>query len=89
MATKPTPEMKERIVSAVVKAVQLPVTVKTRLGWDSDSIQIVDVAKMIESTGAKALTIHCRTRAQGHKGDPDYTWIPLVKQAVNIPIVKR
>lgn len=77
----------ERIISSVVNAVKTPVTVKTRLGWDSASIQIVEVAKMIESTGAKALTIHCRTRAQGHKGDPDYSWIPLVKQAVQIPII--
>ncbi|HEV8537745.1 MAG TPA: tRNA dihydrouridine synthase DusB [Bacteroidota bacterium] len=77
----------ERIISSVVSAVQLPVTVKTRLGWDSESIRIVDVAKMIESTGAKGLTIHCRTRAQGHKGDPDYSWIPVVREAVGIPII--
>lgn len=77
----------EQVVSTVVKAVQLPVTVKTRLGWDSDSIKIVDVAKMVEQTGAVALTIHCRTRSQGHKGDPDYSWIPKVKQAVSIPII--
>jgi tRNA-dihydrouridine synthase B len=83
---KDLPKM-ERIISSVVKAVQLPVTVKTRLGWDSASINIVEVARMIEATGAKALTVHCRTRAQGHKGDPDYSWIPLVKQAVSIPII--
>jgi tRNA-dihydrouridine synthase B len=77
----------EQLVSAVVKSVRLPVTVKTRLGWDSESIKIVDVARMVEQTGASALTIHCRTRAQGHKGDPDYSWIPKVKQAVSIPII--
>jgi tRNA-dihydrouridine synthase B len=77
----------EQIISSVVTAVKTPVTVKTRLGWDSESIQIIEVAKMIEATGAKALTIHCRTRAQGHKGDPDYSWIPKVKQAVTIPII--
>jgi tRNA-dihydrouridine synthase B len=76
----------EQIVSSVVKSVELPVTVKTRLGWDAESIKIVDVAKMVEQTGASALTIHCRTRAQGHKGDPDYSWIPQVKAAVSIPI---
>ena len=76
----------ERIVSSVVKSVQLPVTVKTRLGWDSENIRIVDVARMVEQTGAKGLTIHCRTRAQGHSGDPDFSWIPQVKAAVNIPI---
>jgi len=77
----------EQLVSTVVKSVKLPVTVKTRLGWDSESIKIVDVAKMVEQTGAAALTIHCRTRAQGHKGDPDYSWIPNVKAAVSMPIV--
>jgi tRNA-dihydrouridine synthase B len=80
------PKMRQ-IVSSVVDAVALPVTVKTRLGWDTQSIQIVDVAKMIEDTGAKGLTIHCRTRAQGHKGEPDYSWIPKVKEAVSIPII--
>ena len=76
----------EKIVSSVVKSVSTPVTVKTRLGWDSESIKIVDVAKMVEQVGAKALTIHCRTRAQGHKGEPDFSWIPRVKEAVSIPI---
>jgi tRNA-dihydrouridine synthase B len=76
----------EGLVARVVKSVNTPVTVKTRLGWDSESIKIVDVAKMVENVGAKALTIHCRTRAQGHKGEPDFSWIPLVKQAVSIPI---
>ncbi len=76
----------EGIVSRVVKSVHTPVTVKTRLGWDSESIKIVDVAKIVENIGAKALTIHCRTRAQGHKGEPDFSWIPQVKQAVSIPI---
>lgn len=83
---KDLPKM-ERIISTVVKAVEVPVTVKTRLGWDSESINIVEVAKMVEGTGAKALTIHCRTRAQGHSGDPDYSWIPRVKHAVGIPII--
>src|SRR5437867_3764086 len=76
-----------RIISSVVQAVQIPVTVKTRLGWDAGSIQIVDVAKMVEAAGAQALTIHCRTRAQGHSGDPDYTLISRVKEAVKIPII--
>lgn len=77
----------ERIVQHVVRNVRLPVTVKTRLGWDSDSIRIVDVAKMLEQCGIAALTIHCRTRAQGHKGEPDFSWIPKVKAAVSIPII--
>ncbi|MCI0708371.1 MAG: tRNA dihydrouridine synthase DusB [Ignavibacteriae bacterium] len=76
----------ERVVSSVVKSVGLPVTVKTRLGWDSESIRITDVARMLEQTGVQALTIHCRTRAQGHKGEPDFSWIPRVKAAVHIPV---
>ncbi len=77
----------ERIVSSVVRGVNLPVSVKTRLGWDSESIQIVDVASMLEQCGVSAMTIHCRTRAQGHKGDPDFSWIPKVKSSVSIPIL--
>ncbi len=83
---KDLPKMSS-VISSVVKSVQLPVTVKTRLGWDQSSINIVNVAKMVEDSGAQALTIHCRTRAQGHSGDPDYSWISLVKQAVAIPII--
>ena len=83
---KDPPKM-ERIIRSVVGSVRLPVTVKTRLGWDSESIRIVEVAKMVEDAGAKALTIHCRTRAQGHSGDPDFSWIPAVKKAVSIPII--
>jgi tRNA-dihydrouridine synthase B len=77
----------ERIIKKVVQSVHLPVTVKTRLGWDSASITIVDVARMVQDAGAKALTIHCRTRAQGHSGDPDFSWIGRVKEAVSIPII--
>lgn len=82
---KDLPRM-EKIVSNVVKSTQLPVTVKTRLGWDEQSIKIIEVAKMLEGIGVLGLTIHCRTRAQGHAGEPDYSWIPKVKQAVSIPI---
>jgi len=77
----------ERIISAVVKTVKLPVTVKTRLGWDAESIKIVEIAKMVEQTGAAALTVHCRTRSQAHKGEPDFSWIPKIKSAVSIPII--
>jgi tRNA-dihydrouridine synthase B len=77
----------ERIILAVVKNVKVPVTVKTRLGWDAESIKIVDIARMVEQTGAAALTIHCRTRSQAHKGDADFSWIPKVKSAVSIPII--
>ncbi len=77
----------EKIAATVVNAVKKPVTLKTRLGWDKDSIRIVEVAKMCEAVGIKALTVHCRTRDQGHKGPVDYSWIPKIKEAVSIPII--
>ncbi|NOY05639.1 MAG: tRNA dihydrouridine synthase DusB [Chlorobi bacterium] len=76
-----------KMAGAIVKTVDLPVTVKTRLGWDQDSIQIVELAKMLEDVGVQALTVHCRTRAQGHSGTPDWSWIPKIKSAVSIPVV--
>jgi tRNA-dihydrouridine synthase B len=76
-----------KMISAVVKAVTIPVTVKTRLGWDFESIKILEVAKMIEAVGAQAVTIHCRTKSQGHKGVPDWSWIPRVKEVVQIPVM--
>ena len=82
---KDLPKMK-RIVSAVVKSTTKPVTVKTRLGWDEQSIRIVEVAQMLEEAGVLGLTVHCRTRSQAHKGLPDYSWIPKIKEAVSIPI---
>lgn len=76
----------QTMVESIVKAVQIPVTVKTRIGWDTDSINILDVAKRIEDAGAAALTIHCRTKIQGHSGEPDWSWIPKIKEVVKIPI---
>jgi len=76
----------QTMVEAIVKAVQIPVTVKTRIGWDVDSINILEVAKRIEDAGAAALTIHCRTKTQGHSGEPDWSWIPKIKEVVKIPI---
>ena len=77
----------EKIVRSTVKATKLPVTVKTRLGWDHDSIVILEVAKMIEQAGAQALTIHCRTRSQAHNGFADWDWLAKVKQTVKIPVI--
>lgn len=77
----------QNMAKQVVDAVSLPVTVKTRIGWDSKDINIVEIAKRLEDVGIKAITIHCRTRAQGHSGEVDYSWIPKVKNIVSIPVV--
>jgi len=75
-----------KLVKSVVDSVSIPVTVKTRLGWDNTSIQIIEVAKQLEDVGVNALTVHCRTRVMGHKGDADWSWIPKIKEAVSMPI---
>ncbi len=81
------PPFMEKMVRAIVEAVDLPVTVKTRLGWDDDNIVILDVARRIEDAGAKALTVHCRTRKQGHSGDPAWFWINRIKEVVDFPVI--
>ncbi|MEJ5262962.1 MAG: tRNA dihydrouridine synthase DusB [Ignavibacterium sp.] len=81
------PEFMQRLIKGVVDAVKIPVTVKTRIGWDENSIQIIDIAKRLEAIGVAALTVHCRTRKMGHRGEPDWSWIPKIKEAVNIPVV--
>jgi tRNA-dihydrouridine synthase B len=80
------PARMEAMVRATVDAVKLPVTVKTRLGWDHDNINILNIAPMLEQAGAQALTIHCRTRSMGHAGVADWSWIPRIKEAVSIPV---
>jgi tRNA-dihydrouridine synthase B len=76
-----------KMCEAVVRAVELPVTAKTRLGWDADTINIVDIARQMEGVGIEALAIHGRTRSQQYKGEADWDWIAKTKQAVNIPII--
>ena len=81
------PEKIYEIVSAVVKAVNVPVTVKIRSGWDSKSINAVEVAKVIEKAGASAICVHPRTRSQGYSGKSDWNIIKDVKKAVSIPVI--
>lgn len=83
---KDPPQM-AAIAKALVDACSLPVTLKTRLGWDQDSIRIVEVAQMLEQTGIRALAIHCRTRNMGHSGQADWSWIEKVKKVVSIPVI--
>lgn len=77
-----------RLTDAVVKSTNLPVTVKTRLGWDESSKNIMEVAERLQDVGIKALTIHGRTRAQMYKGEADWTLIAAVKNnpRIHIPI---
>ncbi len=77
------------ITTAVVKATEIPVTAKTRLGWDDSSKYIVDIAERLQDTGIKALTIHGRTRAQLYRGKADWTLIGEVKNnpGMSIPII--
>jgi tRNA-dihydrouridine synthase B len=76
-----------RILEAVVGAVDVPVTLKYRTGWDRAHINAVEVARLAEQSGIAALTLHGRTRACGYSGEADYSTIKAVKSAVSIPVI--
>ncbi len=82
-----TPELAGEIVSAVGKAVNVPVTVKCRLGWDKGSINVLDFAKRMEDSGAAMITVHGRTRSMLYSGVADWDTIGKVKQCLTIPVV--
>ncbi|MDI9358100.1 MAG: tRNA dihydrouridine synthase DusB [Phycisphaerales bacterium] len=75
-----------KLTKAVIQSTTLPVTVKTRLGWDDHSINIEEVALRLQDVGIKALTIHGRTRSQLYKGEANWNWIAKIKQNRNITI---
>ena len=81
-------DLMESLTKAIVKRTKLPVTVKTRLGWDQESIKIVEVAERLQDVGCRAIAIHGRTRAQMYKGDADWTYIEKVKNnpRMHIPV---
>jgi tRNA-dihydrouridine synthase B len=82
------PDAMVAMATAVVRAVSLPVTVKTRVGWGPEShMPIVDLAPRLEDAGVAALTVHCRTAAMGHNGQADWAWAARAAERVTIPVV--
>ena len=81
------PELCGKIVEAVVRTSNVPVTVKIRKGWDENTPNAVEVAKICEQAGASAITVHGRTRMQYYKPPVDYDIIRLVREAVKIPVI--
>ena len=81
------PDLAEALVAAAVEAVDIPVTVKMRLGWDEGSLNAPEIAARAEAVGAKAITVHGRTRNQFYKGVADWSAVASVKKAVMVPVL--
>ena len=86
-ALSKNPKLAGEIISAVVNAVSAPVTVKIRKGWDENSVNAVEMAKIAEDSGASAVTVHGRTREQFYSGKADLDIIKAVKESVSIPVI--
>lgn len=80
------PALAARIIQAVVKAVSLPVSVKMRLGWDENSVNVLELARIAQESGVKSVIVHGRTRSQQYGGKADWDQIARVKQALSIPV---
>ena len=74
-------------IKGVVEVSSKPVTCKIRLGWDEDSINVVEICKILEKAGVASIAVHGRTRSQFYAGDADYEWIRKAKEAISIPLI--